>query len=142
MNKNSLLYILNDAPKNAKVFVTTMVNGELVSVPVTSMFVIKDPQYVFSGEIRIQCDKRHDAYVAFVAHEGTKAGTPDDFEKQYAGTWRNRESFATHHFDKTYPGLQAEIRQFVNITAYSARIFSTDFTAIHHDGQVFVFKES
>jgi len=140
MNKNSLIFALNDAPKNAKVLVTAVIDGKMVSVPVTSMFVVKDPQYVLNGEIRLQSDRRHDAYVAFVSMVGVKEGTEENFLERYAGTWRTRASFATHHFDDKYPGLDPEVRPFIDIEVYSQKIFSTDFTAFPHDGRVFVFK--
>jgi len=140
MKTNELLFELKDAPPNAEVLITKVINGKMVSVPLTSMFVIKDPQHVLSGEVRLQYDSTHDAYTAFVSMVGVKEGTEDNFLKRYVGTWRNHESFATRHFDDTFPGCLPEVRSFINIKAYSQKIFAEDFTAFTHDGCIFVFK--
>jgi len=137
METSELLFELKDAPKNAKVLITTVIDGEIVSVPVTSMFMIKDPQ---RGEIRLQFNKSHDAYTAFVSMVGVKEGTEENFTKRFVGTWRNRNTFATLHFDATYPGLLPEVRPFIHIGSYAGKIFAEDFTVIHHDGCIFVFR--
>ena len=140
MNKTTLLFALDGAPKKSKVVVTMLVDGKVVSKPVTSVFVVRDPQHTFEGEIRIQGDKRDDAYVAFVSRVGVTEGTVENFTRRYVGAWGTRDAFARNHFDNTYP-LSDKIRPFINIQAYSEKIFAEDFMAIDHNGRVFIFKE-
>lgn len=139
VNKSSLLSLLCGAPENSKILITTVVDDKIITVPITSAFVIRN-RCRLASEVRLQCNKSHDAYAAFVSKVGVEEGTEENFLRRYAGTWQNQETFATWHFDNKYPGFDAEIRPFINIMAYSARIFSTDFIAYTYDCRIFVFK--